>query len=77
MPILASQNLKKYNMFNMMEFKIEDITDESVKVTDIWFKMDKFKACLIPAFCITVYKISRLHSPYSLQCMGCYFCSSS
>ena len=56
MPLLASQNLKKYNMFNMMEFKIEDITDENVKVNDIWFEMDKFRACFLPALCVTVYK---------------------
>ena len=28
MPVLVTQNLKKINMYNMMEFKIDEIEDE-------------------------------------------------
>ena len=44
MPVLVTQNLKKYNMFNMMEFEIEYIDVKAAAVNNIWFDMNEFRA---------------------------------
>ena len=58
MPILVTQNLKRECMFNMVEFKIDEIDEHgtSFKVNNVWFKHNDFRQSFIPAFCCTVYK---------------------
>ena len=60
MPMLATQNLmiKNENMFNMMEFKIERITEDGNMYTigGHTFEYSKFSQCFIPAFCCAVCK---------------------
>ena len=58
MPMLVTQNLKNENLFNMMEFKIEHITEDGNMFTigGHTFEYSKFSQCFIPAFCCTVYK---------------------
>lgn len=56
MPALVTQNLKKYNMFNMMEFEIEYIDVKGATVNNIWLDMNEFRASFILTFCRTEYK---------------------
>ena len=58
MPILVTQNLKKEETYNMMEFEIEEmnITEREFKINDIWFEVNDFRKSFILAFCCTVYK---------------------
>ena len=56
MPILASQNLKNKEIFNTMEFVIEDISDNMFKVNNEWFSLEEFSQSFIVGFCVTVYK---------------------
>lgn len=74
MPIIVTQNLKKYIMFNMMELVIEDIDVEGALVNNIWFDMNEFRASFIPAFCSTVYRykgadINEPYNNYGVNCM--------
>lgn len=48
MPIIVTQNLKKHEMYNMMEFTIGSISENSDMVNNIWLD--------IAGFCCTVYK---------------------
>lgn len=48
MPIIVTQNLKKHEMYNMMEFTIGSISENSDMVNNIWLD--------ITGFCCTVYK---------------------
>lgn len=56
MPIIVTQNLKKHEMYNMMEFTIGSISENSDMVNNIWFDMKDFRESFIPGFCCTVYK---------------------
>ena len=56
MPILAKQNKKDKDIFNTIEFIIEEIKGDSLKVNDFWFEKDEFTHYFIPALCVTVYK---------------------
>ena len=59
MPLLATQNLKDEEIFNTMEFKLEDIRrkhEHEFKVKGTWFSLNVFACSFIPAFCVTVYK---------------------
>ena len=65
MPVLVTKNMKQDNMYNMMEFKIEQIKEEiidqdekliSYKTNNKWFAQCDFRQSFIPAFCSTVYK---------------------
>ena len=42
MPILATVNIKDKEIFNTMEFVIEDIRDNEFKVNNIWFDIKEF-----------------------------------
>ena len=46
MPILATHNIKDKDIFNTMEFIIEEIKGDSLKVNDFWFEK-KFKVCTL------------------------------
>ena len=55
-PILATQNLKDKEIYNTMEFMIEEINDDNFKVKDKWYDIKEFSESFIPSFCVTVYK---------------------
>ena len=73
MPIIVTQNLKKYIMFNMMEFVIEDMDVEGALVNNTWFDMNEFRSSFIPAFCSTVYKYqgADINEPYNIYDVNC------
>ena len=56
MPLLATQNLKDKDIYNTMEFVVEDMNDRSFKVNNEWFEIGEFSESFIPSFCVTVYK---------------------
>lgn len=62
MPMLVTQNLKKEEMYNMMEFEIEEmnITEHEFKINYIWFELNDFRKSFILAFCSTVYNTKVL-----------------
>ena len=56
MPIIVTQNLKKHEKYNMMEFTIGSISENSAMVNNIWFDMKDFRESFIPRFGCMVYK---------------------
>ena len=59
MPFLATQNLKEDDVFNTMEFVLEDMRRKPAlefKIGGKWYSQGVFTSCFIPAFCVTVYK---------------------
>ena len=56
MPMLATQNLKDKDIFNTMEFVVEELNDNQFKVNNILFDKQEFSESFIPSFCVTVYK---------------------
>ena len=59
MPLLATQNLKNDNVFNTMEFVLEDMRQKGemeFKVNGKWYGISVFAGTFIPGFCVTVYK---------------------
>ena len=60
-PVIATQNLKEQEIFNTMEFVVEDIYNDKFnnykfKVNDQMFDKAEFSISFIPSFCVTVYK---------------------
>ena len=68
MPILATDNIKDKEIFNTMEFVIEDIKDNKHKVNNEWFDQKVFHESFIPRFCVTVYKYqgADIKEPYNV-----------
>ena len=77
MPVLATTNIKDKEIFNTMEFTIEDIKDDrtddrrsirNFKINDIWFDIKEFSESFIPSFCVTVYKYqgADINEPYNI-----------
>lgn len=61
MPIIVTQNMKKQEMYNMMEFTLDDIRmDENdileFMVNNVTFTKKEFRENFLPNFCNTVYK---------------------
>jgi len=56
MPVLATQNIKDKDIFNTVDFVIEEINDNQLKVNNEWFEQKVFCESFIPSFCVTVYK---------------------
>ena len=56
MPELATTNLKTEEIYNMMEFRVEQMNDQNVTINGTVFPISKFAQSFIPAFCCTVYK---------------------
>lgn len=54
MPVLATQNIKDKEIFNTMEFIIEEIKNDKFKVNNEWFEESEFAQNFISAFCVTV-----------------------
>ena len=68
MPVLATQNLKDKEIFNTMEFVIEDIKHDRYKVNNEWFDKKDFSENFILSFCVTVYKYqgADINEPYNI-----------
>ena len=61
MPIIATQNMKKRNMFNMMEFKINHLIESEdgnleFVINQERFSLNEFRESFLPNFCNTVHK---------------------
>lgn len=56
MPVICTQNMKPKNMFNMMEFVIDEIRDEKFIINEEEFDKNEFRSSFLPNFCNTVYK---------------------
>ena len=54
MPVLATTNLKSEEIYNMMEFSVEQMNDQNVTINGTVFPISKFVQSFIPAFCCTV-----------------------
>ena len=75
MPFLATKNLKDDGVFNMMEFKLEDVRRKGgleFQIAGKWFGLDVFANSFIPAFCSTVYKFqgADIDEPYNIHDVG-------
>ena len=73
MPVIATQNMKKRNMFDMMEFKIESINENNegnleFVIYDELFSLNVFRESFLPNFCNTVYKYqgSKIDEHYNI-----------
>ena len=66
MPVLDTQNIKD-EIFNTMEFVIEDISNNQFKINNEWFYQKEFSENFIPSFCVTVYKYqgADINEPYN------------
>ena len=51
MPVLATTNLKSEEIYNMMEFSVEQMNDQNVTINGTVFPISKFVQSFIPAFC--------------------------
>lgn len=61
MPVIATQNMKKRDMFNMMEFKIKTINENKegnleFEIDNETFSLNEFRESFLLNFCNTVYK---------------------
>jgi len=61
MPVIATDNMKKYDMFNMMEYEIDRIykNDDGhleFEINNETFDYNEFREKFLPNFCNTVYK---------------------
>ena len=68
MPILATTNLENEEIYNMMEFSVEQINDQNVTINGTVFPISKFAQSFIRAFCCTVYKYkgADISEPYNI-----------
>ena len=72
-PVIATTNIKKYEMYNMMEFEIENIDKDSngvliFTVNQQQFMMHEFRKSFLPNFCNTIYKYQggTINVPYNI-----------
>ena len=61
MPVIVTQNMKKRDMFNMMEFKIKTINENKegnleFEIDNETFSLNEFRESFLLNFCNTVYK---------------------
>ena len=56
MPVIATRNMKDKNIFNTMEFVIEKMKKDAIKINNEWYDIKEFSENFIPSFCVTVYK---------------------
>ena len=61
MPVIATHNMKKRDMFNMMEFKIKTINENKegnleFEIDNETFSLNEFRESFLLNFCNTVYK---------------------
>jgi len=69
MLVTATQNIKDQEIFNTMEFNIENMTDYDCCVKNEWFTEQEFAENFIPSFCLTVYKYqgADINEPYNIH----------
>jgi len=67
-PILATKNLTEREIFNTMEFEIQEMDNNGFKIKDEWFQYNEFRESFIPSFCVAVYKYqgARRKEPYNI-----------
>ena len=56
MPVIATTNIKDQNIYNTMEFVIEELKEKEYKINNQWYNQKELSECFIPSFCATVYK---------------------
>ena len=58
MSVIATVNIKDKNIFNTMEFKIDEIDTDTnnVRINCQWYENRELAESFIPSFCVTVYK---------------------
>lgn len=61
MPIIATENMKKYNMYNLMEYEIDNIDENNKEqlyfyINNEIFDDNEFRENFLPNFCNKVYK---------------------
>ena len=74
MPVIATQNMKKRDMFNMMEFEIKQVIEMEEGNTlnfiigEERFDLNEFRESFLPNFCNTVYKYQggRIDEHYNI-----------
>ena len=79
MPVLATTNIKDKDIYNTMEFTIEDIQNNNcesnrrqdnkkIMINEEWFDIKEFSESFIPSFCVTVYKYqgADINEPYNI-----------
>ena len=79
MPVLATTNIKDKDIYNTMEFTIEDIQNNNYEsnkrqdnkkfmINEEWFDIKEFSESFIPSFCVTVYKYqgADVNEPYNI-----------
>ena len=78
MSVIATQNLKEREIFNTMEFVVEDIHNDKFnnckfKVNDQMFGKAEFSTSFIPSFCVTVYKYqgADINEHYNIHDVNC------
>lgn len=54
-PITATQNIKDKQMFSTMEFIVQDIKHNNVKINGEWFDISMSAEYFIPSLSVTVY----------------------
>ena len=81
MPVLATQNIKDEGIFNTVEFVIEGVKRDKIKIKDkikrnnefkinnAWYDEKEFSGNFIPSFCVTVYKYqgADIKEPYNIH----------
>lgn len=68
MPVIAITNIKDKQIFNSMEFVIQEIKNNNFKVNNEWYDKKQFSETFIPGFCVTVYKYqgAEINEPYNI-----------
>lgn len=69
MPVTATQNIKDQEIFNTVEFSIENMAEYDYCVKNEWFIEQEFPENFIPSFCLTVYKYqgADINEPYNIH----------
>lgn len=77
MPVIATTNMKNYEMCNMMEFETENINKDGngvlyFIVNKQQFTMQEFRKSFLPNFCNTIYKYQggTINEPYNIWDTG-------
>ena len=68
MPIIATENLKDREIFNTMEFLVDNMTEDSIWVDGREFDFNIFSKSFVPSFCVTVHKCqgADINEPYNI-----------
>ena len=56
MLVIVTRNMRKLEMFNMVEFEVSKIEEDRFDINGEWFEYNVFRESFIPAFFLTVYR---------------------